>query len=345
MTAATFLSDSWRWLGAHSSYDRLPGYVRQLDGSVRVTVAPPRFMSRLSRLLDAQPLHRRRHWGYYPGSDRAFVRQLNARPATVGHILYFERHHRMLARWRDIPQTIVATLHFRPSPDAQPRFYQDLRRLPAAIVLYQRDLAFFTECLDSRRVMFIRHGVDTEFFTPAPTDAQGPRRLLYIGVNGRDIHMLREVVRRLAESTDLRFDFVVPRGRHLLRDLERCPQIHWHHNISDDQLRMLYRNSYLLLLPLTASGANNAVVEALACALPPVTTDVGGIRDYGGGTLYPVVAPHDAEAMVRVVQEYLRDPERRQQVGRDCRAFAEQCLSWRTVAEQHLRFYRQLLNG
>jgi len=36
-------------------------------------------------------------------------------------------------------------------------------------------------------------------------------------------------------------------------------------------------------MPMKSSGANNAIVEALACGLTVVTTDVGGICDYGGG--------------------------------------------------------------
>ena len=56
---------------------------------------------------------------------------------------------------------------------------------------------------------------------------------------------------------------------------------------------------------MSDSGANNAIVESLACGLPVITTDVGGIRDYGGGTIYPVVANEDDDGMIGLVEQYL----------------------------------------
>ena len=46
---------------------------------------------------------------------------------------------------------------------------------------------------------------------------------------------------------------------------------------------------------MNESGANTAVVESLACGLPIVTTDVGGIRNYGGNDLFPIVNNNDDE--------------------------------------------------
>ncbi|HEV2175563.1 MAG TPA: glycosyltransferase family 4 protein, partial [Nitrospira sp.] len=250
----------------------------------------------------------------------------------------------MLERWSPVPKTIVATIHSRPEPSSRPDFYDDLRRLNSAIVMYQRDQSFLEQYVKSGKVAFIRHGVDIEFFTPAVGDFPGPRRLLYIGINGRDLRMLEEVMQSLAAAEpELQFDFVVPRGLPALRKLWGHRNITWHRHISDEALRSLYQGSYLLLLPLITSGANNAVVEALACGLPPVTTDVGGIRDYGGGTLYPLVAQGDAPAMVSLIRDYLHDPVWRSRVGRACRAFAEEQLRWPLIAQQHLEFYRRLL--
>jgi|SRR5208282_159325 len=143
MTHIAYLSDTWRWLGEHTGYDLLPQYVGRLDEAVNVTSAPPRLMSRINWLLDSQRIHDRRNWGYYPGSERVFLKQFSARPDCIGHILYFERHREMLQRWSRVPKTVVATLHNRPDSVQLPTFYEDLHRLHSAIVFYQRDKELF----------------------------------------------------------------------------------------------------------------------------------------------------------------------------------------------------------
>jgi glycosyltransferase involved in cell wall biosynthesis len=346
MIDIAYLSDAWRWHGEHSGYDLLPQYVRQLVDAVRVTSAPPRLASRINWMRDSVRFNDRRNWGYYPGSDRIFLKEFAARPGCIGHVLYFERHREMLKRWGRVPKTIVTTLHNRPDPELHPAFYEGLRRMHSAIVLYRRDKDFFEQFVESREVAFIHHGVDSDFFTPAVAPAEGARRLLYVGINGRDIAMLKRVVARLdAAGLNVLVDLVVPKSNVAFNQLRRHPKITWHDALPDHAFKLLYQASYLLLLPMKASGANNAVVESMACGVPPVTTDIGGIRDYGGGSLYPVVAPGDEVAMVDLIQRYLREPGWRNQVGDACRAFAERNLAWPLVALKHLEFYRRLLSA
>jgi glycosyltransferase involved in cell wall biosynthesis len=86
------------------------------------------------------------------------------------------------------------------------------------------------------------------------------------------------------------------------------------------------------------------VVEALSCGLPILTTDVGGIRDYGGGTVFPVVGNNTDEAMLELVERYLDNSAWRDQVVLACRRFAEQTLAWPLVARRHMEIYSELLH-
>jgi len=95
-------------------------------------------------------------------------------------------------------------------------------------------------------------------------------------------------------------------------------------------------------LPMNESGANTAVTEALSSGLPLVTTDVGGIRDYGGGSIFPIVANNDDDAMIALVEQYLSKPSWRDETGQKCRKFAEETLAWPLVAQKHLQAYREL---
>jgi glycosyltransferase involved in cell wall biosynthesis len=212
-------------------------------------------------------------------------------------------------------------------------------------VLYQKDIEFFEKHVGKRRVRFVLHGVDTEFFKPDFSKLSTPPRILYSGVYLRNESMLVRVIKRLAESnSECRFDLLVPEHRRkspALAPLLTHPAVSWHCGLDDDQLRALYQQSHLMLLPMNDSGANTAVVESLASGLPVVTTDVGGIRDYGGGSIFPVIVNNDDDAMISLVEQHLSRRAWRDQVAKECRAFAERNLAWPLIAQQHLGVYRQ----
>jgi glycosyltransferase involved in cell wall biosynthesis len=93
---------------------------------------------------------------------------------------------------------------------------------------------------------------------------------------------------------------------------------------------------------MNESSANTAVVEALSCGLPIVTTDVGGIRDYGGGAVYPLVANDDDGAMLELIDRYLGSRDFRNSMGDAAREFAVRELSWKRIAAEHAAYYEEI---
>jgi glycosyltransferase involved in cell wall biosynthesis len=272
------------------------------------------------------------------------LRRKFKQPGT-SHVLYLESHFNLLNGRAKASKNLLGTVHLPASVwnEAQ---RASLSRLSSALVLYQRDIPFYEKHVGTGRVKFIHHGADVDFFKPAPAQRASPPRILYSGVYLRNEAMLVRVVKRLAEKIpDLRFDLLVPahhRKSPALAQLLEHPATTWHGGLNDEELRALYQRAHLMLLPMNDSGANTAVVEALASGLPLVTTDVGGIRDYGGGTVFPVVANNDDEAMIELVGQYFLKPAWSDEVGRKCRQFAEDVLAWPLVARKHLKAYQEL---
>jgi glycosyltransferase involved in cell wall biosynthesis len=127
--------------------------------------------------------------------------------------------------------------------------------------------------------------------------------------------------------------------------LPSSERLSFHTELGDEALLRLYQSSCVTLLPMVDCGASTAVVDALAAGLPPLTTDVGGIRDYGGGDVFPVVERNDHERMAELALRYLEDKEWRRQVAMRCREFAEVYLSWPAVASQHIALYLETLKS
>jgi glycosyltransferase involved in cell wall biosynthesis len=338
-----FLSNKIPWFGNHTGYQQLPRYMQKLEPETKVIAANHCFRERV--LGKAYSLLR--GWPHRNQPDAAAeLRFLHANsvPDPVKHILHFEDHFMFFDQWSKAPRDLIATLHI---PRAQ--WTEDeldgLKRLSSAIVLYRRDIEFYESYVGKGRVKFIPHGVDVDFFRPRSV-APKPNQILYSGHYLRNTPMLARVIHQLlGRHPELEFHLLVPesfRDLEGLGELKECPQVVWHQNRNDDELRQLICNSWLVLLPMNDSGANTAVVEAMACGTPIVTTDVGGIRDYGGGTLFPVVANNDDSAMLDLVEEYLGNARRREEMSRAGREFAVKELAWPLVTRQHLETYQTL---
>lgn len=83
------------------------------------------------------------------------------------------------------------------------------------------------------------------------------------------------------------------------------------------------------------------LTEAFACGVPVVASDSGEIP-HVVGDVGVIVAESDRAAWVAALDAMLRDPERRQELGRRGRARAESVYAWPVVARQHLAFFNEL---
>lgn len=332
------------WFGGHSGYEELTRHLALQQPVWTVKPRPGNFARYLGSAYER--LNGRVGRGAASLSELEFRCQRALRRPDASHLLYCEQHLGMLSNGQTPRKDLVGTVHL-PASVWKPEQCALLGRLGSAIALYQRDLPFFEKYAGKGRVRFIHHGADTEFFRPDISKVQTPPRILYSGVYLRNEPMVVRVIQRLFEKNPtLRFDLLVPahhRETSNLQPLIGHPAVTWHAGLNDEKLRELYQQSYLMLLPMNDSGANTAVVEALTSGLPLATTDVGGIRDYGGGTLYPTVANNDDAAMVDLVEQYLAKPHWRDEIAGYCRQFAEQTLAWALVARKHLETYRELI--
>lgn len=333
------LDHSYSWWGQHAGFGLLGKHLA-LQGC-QVSVVRPRrnFAARVIGKAYST-------WHGLPRRDQRmaaaeleFLFRMGAAKAS-GHVLYLEEHLTMLqqgqSRW-------VGTIHLpRKSWDAQR--IEVLRKARGALVLSDSFREEFSGVIPDSKLQVVPYGVDTAFFRPGePQQACHAQRLLFVGAWLRNTAMFARVVPRIQERFhDVIFDLVVPlhaRKDSSLSALQGNPAVRWYSGLTDEELRSKYQAATMLFMPMEDSGANNAIVEALACGLPIVTTDVGGIRNYGGQSVFPLVANNADEACLDLVERYLTNPEFGQKVGRACRTFAEEHLEWANVTKEYLRAY------
>ena len=208
-----FLANSMPWFGAHTGYDKLPAYLAKAEDRVEVFLPRRGWLPRaMGKLVSGFRGHGATNQADAEARWR-LERALRARSGALAHVLYGETH---LLYWRAVPEELlrrsVLTLH-QPASTWTEEMAAALAAYPHIMALWQRDLPWFQQHHPRSPIHFIRHGVDTDFFSPGPPAANG-LRLLYAGVHLRNTAMLVRVITRLGElRPELRFDLLVPPDR------------------------------------------------------------------------------------------------------------------------------------
>ena len=117
-------------------------------------------------------------------------------------------------------------------------------------------------------------------------------------------------------------------------------------SVAHEETPAFYRAADVFALASDFDNSPNVALEAMACGLPVVTTDVGGVREFvaeGSGGI--VVPPRDAAALATALETYLRSPVAARTAGAFNRQRASTEFSWRASVRRLLDVYRQVIDA
>lgn len=112
--------------------------------------------------------------------------------------------------------------------------------------------------------------------------------------------------------------------------------------LNPDEVAALYQQADVMLNPTTVDNMPNSVLESLACGVPVVTTNVGGVPYIVENEKNALmVNAGDAEAMAKQVSRLLKDPAlTRDLVSAGLEEVAQ--FKWSVVKNKWLSLYRRL---
>jgi glycosyltransferase involved in cell wall biosynthesis len=235
------------------------------------------------------------------------------------------------------------------------RAYRDLAQTRHRIVTPSRWLAGEVKrssLMGNLDVEVIPYGLDTEAFQPrdrflarqmlgVPAEA---RVLLFVaqwlGDSYKGMATLVEALERLKHDRDL-FLLVLGRGE----AVEKCqiPSRFLGSISEDERLSLVYSAADLFLLPSLEDNFPNTALEALACGLPVVGSNVGGIpeivREAETGVLFE---RGNAEALAQAIQRVLPEHEQLHRMSTNCRITVLNEYSLGIQAQRYLDLYDTL---
>jgi len=111
-----------------------------------------------------------------------------------------------------------------------------------------------------------------------------------------------------------------------------------------NDIASVLRDSHVVCLPSYREGLPKALLEALSCGRPIITTDVPGCREVCDDGVNGLLVPaRDSIALSKAIEKLVLDAEMRQAMGRAGRLRAETEFSNEIVCTQTLDLYRKLI--
>jgi N-acetyl-alpha-D-glucosaminyl L-malate synthase BshA len=197
--------------------------------------------------------------------------------------------------------------------------------------------------------------VDTETFRPR----SGPRQGILAGGEPvlmhasnfrkvKNVPTVVEVFHRVRQRVPCRL-VLVGDGPERAKVVERVRALGRERDVLflglQDAIEEILPQADVLLLPSEHESFGVVALEAMACGVPVVATNRGGIREVvADGVTGYLRDPRDVEGMVEATLRILEDPGARQRMGAAGRERAETHFRLETMVERYRELYRTLLD-
>ncbi len=260
----------------------------------------------------------------------------------IYHFIYGENSYHYLGYLNGFRgNKVICTFHLpREAFEKVVRTTTHLKRLAGVVVVASNQLEYFRSLVGTHRVFLVPHGVDTDFFKPGPRAFHNNGKCLFVGTHLRDFATMRsviEILEKRKESTE--FEIITFESNFNYFAGLRCVTLR--SGVSDEELLEAYQRADILVLPLTDCTANNTLLEAMACGLPIVSTDVGAVRDYVDDDCAVLLPPGDATGMAESVLALIRGTTQLERMGQHSRERALE-FAWPVIAQKMRMVYQQL---
>lgn len=241
------------------------------------------------------------------------------------------------------------------------RRWHSFLRMQGRVVRRLKHIVTVSECsrqdiaadfkLPATRIDLVYNGIDTAVFRPVDGVIRKPRRLMATASADAPLKGLRYLLKAYKALLELYPDLELlvvgkpqPGGKteQLLDRLDIRSSVRFVYGISTETMVEHYAEATIAVVPSIYEGFGLPAGEAMACAVPVVSTNGGALAEIVGdaGVVVPTA---DASALAAAIGELLEDPERRERLGQQGRERILQRFSWEVCAQQMVNYYRRVI--
>jgi glycosyltransferase involved in cell wall biosynthesis len=197
----------------------------------------------------------------------------------------------------------------------------------------------------------VPNGINTDLFYPIPEIQRRKNRLIV--TNSADTPLkgllfLFRAVAELAQTQEINVTVVgTPKEDgsivKLIADLNIGHLINFTGRIDNGEFVKQYAQATVAVVPSVYEGFGLPVGEAMACAVPVISTTGGALPEVVGdaGILVP---PSDHKALGRAIRELLADPNRAAELGQAGYQRVQEQFTWLKAAEKTTAAYREVID-
>jgi glycosyltransferase involved in cell wall biosynthesis len=202
----------------------------------------------------------------------------------------------------------------------------------------------------ARRIRIVPNGIDTKLFRPLPGIHREKGRIIVTNSADTPLKGLPHLLRAVAEVSRRSPLKLIVVGRpkkngpvvKLIRELDLGRTVEFIGGISTDEFVRLYAKATMAVVPSIYEGFGLPAGEAMACAVPLISTTGGALPEVVGraGLLVP---PGNSAALAAAIERLLKNPEYACKLGWAGYERVQRLFTWERAARLTSEVYREAI--
>lgn len=204
-----------------------------------------------------------------------------------------------------------------------------------------------------KSIELVYNGIDTSVFKPLPEVAKNPWRIMATASADAPLKGLRYLLEAYASLLDKypQLELLVvgkpkPDGetQKRLQQLNIDQRVRFVSGISTDNLVKHYAEASMVVVPSIYEGFGLPAGEAMACAVPVISTNGGALPEVVGDAGL-IVDTADSQAIAENIERLLNDKALARQLAKAGRERILKLFCWSVAAQQMSQYYQDVIDN